>query len=137
MSVANSDLATNLAGWTLHCMDIAVGSVRRDRENDRFETASRNILTWHGDVIGNRPADEMRTEDQSMCRRVRLTVRLGGTMTEDVDDDGYRQSDEGDTHREEGDARRSKELPMLVFKRGERGFKQRKVNDMVLSFSIP
>jgi len=30
-------------------------------------------------VEGNRPADEMRTEDQSMCRRVRLTVRLGGT----------------------------------------------------------
>jgi hypothetical protein len=28
-------------------------------------------------VQGNRPADEMRTEDQSMCRRVRLTVRLG------------------------------------------------------------
>jgi len=29
-------------------------------------------------VQGNRPADEMRTEDQTMCRRVRLTVRLGG-----------------------------------------------------------
>ena len=28
-------------------------------------------------VGGNRPADEMRTEDQGMCRRVRLTVRLG------------------------------------------------------------
>ena len=28
-------------------------------------------------VQGNRPADEMRTEDQSMCRRVRLTVMLG------------------------------------------------------------
>ena len=26
---------------------------------------------------GNRPADEMVTEDQSMCRRVRLTVGLG------------------------------------------------------------
>ena len=28
-------------------------------------------------IEGNRPADEMRTEDQGMCRRVRLTVRLG------------------------------------------------------------
>src|SRR6185312_4806323 len=28
-------------------------------------------------VEGNRPADEMRAEDQSMCRRVRLTARLG------------------------------------------------------------
>jgi hypothetical protein len=28
-------------------------------------------------VVGNRPADEMRTGEQSMCRRVRLTARLG------------------------------------------------------------
>ena len=28
-------------------------------------------------VEGNRPADEMRIEDQGMCRRVRLTVGLG------------------------------------------------------------
>ena len=28
-------------------------------------------------VEGNRRADEMRTEDQAVCRRVRLTVRLG------------------------------------------------------------
>jgi hypothetical protein len=28
-------------------------------------------------VEGNRRADEMRTEDQTVCRRVRLTVRLG------------------------------------------------------------
>jgi hypothetical protein len=33
-------------------------------------------------VQGNRPADEMRTEDQSMCRRVRLTVRLGLIVTD-------------------------------------------------------
>jgi hypothetical protein len=31
-------------------------------------------------VQGNRPADELRTEDQSMCRRVRLTVGLGGSI---------------------------------------------------------
>jgi hypothetical protein len=31
-------------------------------------------------VQGNRPADEMRTEDQSMCRRVRLTVGLGPSV---------------------------------------------------------
>ena len=31
-------------------------------------------------VEGNRPADGMRTEDQSMCRRVRLTVRLGARI---------------------------------------------------------
>ena len=30
-------------------------------------------------VEGNRRADEMRAEDQGMCRRVRLTVGLGGT----------------------------------------------------------
>ena len=29
-------------------------------------------------VEGNRRADETRTEDQTVCRRVRLTVRLGG-----------------------------------------------------------
>jgi hypothetical protein len=28
-------------------------------------------------VEGNRRADEMLTEDQAVCRRVRLTVRLG------------------------------------------------------------
>jgi len=32
-------------------------------------------------VEGNRPADEMRTEDQSMCRRVRLTAWLGSNGT--------------------------------------------------------
>ncbi len=30
-------------------------------------------------VEGNRPADEMQAEEQGMCRRVRLTVRLGPT----------------------------------------------------------
>ena len=28
-------------------------------------------------VVGNRRADEMLAEDQAVCRRVRLTVRLG------------------------------------------------------------
>jgi hypothetical protein len=38
------------------------------------------LLTSTPNVQGNRPADEMRTEDQSMCRRVRLTVGLGGSI---------------------------------------------------------
>jgi hypothetical protein len=41
-------------------------------------------------VGGNRPADEMRTEDQSMCRRVRLTERLGHYAC-----DGHRRAPSG------------------------------------------
>jgi hypothetical protein len=35
-------------------------------------------------VGGNRRADEMRTEDQGVCRRVRLTVRLGHELLEEA-----------------------------------------------------
>jgi hypothetical protein len=47
----------------------------------RAESASCVIRKWPN-VEGNRPADEMRTENQGMCRRVRLTVRLGRTRWE-------------------------------------------------------
>ena len=36
-------------------------------------------LARRANVEGNRPADEMRAEDQGMCRRVRLTETLGVT----------------------------------------------------------
>jgi hypothetical protein len=48
----------------------------RDEAEQMAEACSSKALMGPN-VQGNRPADEMRTEDQSMCRRVRLTVGLG------------------------------------------------------------
>jgi len=45
-------------------------------------------------VEGNRRADEMLTEDQGVYRRVRLTVRLGGWLT----DVGTGQQENADAH---------------------------------------
>jgi len=45
-------------------------------------------------VEGNRRADEMLAEDQAVCRRVRLTARLGGGLT----DVGTGQQENADAH---------------------------------------
>ena len=74
------------------CVDLFFGVIATGNEMNRgvidleksFLFAKIEAADTHGtrflrpNVEGNRPADEMRTEDQSMCRRVRLTVRLGG-----------------------------------------------------------
>src|SRR6185437_5302871 len=49
------------------------------RDQQSTEALSIEAKVWPN-VEGNRPADEMRTEDQSMCRRVRLTVGLGPSV---------------------------------------------------------
>jgi len=50
-------------------------------------------------VEGNRHADEMQAEDQGICRRVRLTVRLG------LDPSHFTGSQGRDSCKEQGDER--------------------------------
>jgi len=55
-----------------------------------YDLRMRQALARRPDVEGNRPAALTATEDQSMCRRVRLTVRLG---VGDCDDSGFTFTD--------------------------------------------
>jgi hypothetical protein len=60
------------------CARFFAGSHSYAIHHDMYKcTLVASATALRPNVEGNRPADGMQTEDQSMCRRVRLTVRLG------------------------------------------------------------